>query len=76
MKKIETKIFENFRTFGKDDEITFKTDLPCRACLKVSGNYILLEGWIRICKSCLTDWTKKLEQNYLENVVRAKREEE
>ena len=75
MKKLEVKIFENFRTFedGVDEKITHKTDLACRRCLKVSGNYILIEGWIRVCKGCINDWMNMLTENYIENVGKAER---
>ena len=77
MKKLEVKIFENFRTHSEDGVVSFKTDLPCRCCLKVSPNYILLEGWIRICKGCLSDWIKNLEDNYTnEYILKAGRKEE
>jgi hypothetical protein len=76
MKKLEVKIFENFRTFDEKDKITFKTELPCRNCLKVSGNYILIEGWIRICQGCLNDWMNKLQKNYLDHVGNARRKGE
>jgi len=75
MKKLEVKIFENFRTF-ENDEIVFKTDLACRSCLKVSGNYILLEGWIRICKGCLSDWINMLNENRMEHIGNARRKGE
>jgi len=76
MKKLEVKVFENFRTFEDSDKITHKTELPCRSCLKVSGNYILLEGWIRICKGCLNEWTNILNNSYLEHVANARRKGE
>ena len=75
MKKLEIKVFENHRVFGDPEEIEFKTDLACRSCLNVTGNYILIEGWIRVCQGCLNEWIKKLQKNKLENIEKARRVE-
>jgi len=67
MKKLEIKVFENFRTFEKEG-VNFKTDLACRNCGKITGNYILIETWIRVCKGCLNEWIKLLNKNWLDQM--------
>jgi len=51
MNKKTYRIVENYRTFDKNDG--YETDELCDYCAKPAEQYIVLEGYIYICKSLI-----------------------
>jgi len=62
---LQTKVFKNYRTFDEKD--SFKTNTICSLCEKQAEQYLLVEGWIKICKTCLTKGIEKLDKTFMEH---------
>lgn len=66
-RNIEVDVMANYRT-SKDDHMT---DLTCSGCGCQTEQYIRIEGWIRVCKGCLSRWTNMLNEAYQEYMKKA-----
>ena len=62
---LQTKVYENYRKFDEND--SFKTYALCDLCEKPSELYFEIEGWIRICKTCLTRGIENLDETFIEH---------
>lgn len=62
---LQTKVFENYRTFDEND--SFKTITVCDLCEKPAELYFEIEGWIKICKGCLIRGIEKLDKSFIEH---------
>jgi len=69
---IQVDVHENYRTFDEPDEITYLTDFPCTLCGEVSQIYLDVND-ILICKGCLEDSIKLLNETHLDHLVSRKR---
>jgi len=61
---LESKVFENYRTFDEKD--SYRTITVCDFCEKPAEQYLLIEGWIKICKGCLTKGIEELDKTFIE----------
>lgn len=68
---IEVDVMENYRTFETPD--SYMTELPCSCCGQMSEQYIRIEGWIRVCKGCLSRWDHMLNERFQKHMKEAKR---
>jgi len=71
---LKTKVFENYRKFDENDK--YKTYAVCDFCEKPSEQYLLLEGWLYICKGCLSKGIEKLDKTFIEHCKTDKRKNE
>lgn len=62
---LKSKVFKNYRIFDENDG--FKTNAVCDFCEKQSEQYLLIEGWIKICKGCLTKGIEELDKLFIEH---------
>jgi len=65
------KIVRNYRTYDEND--SFETDHVCDYCNKPSELYVVLEGYIYICKGCLYKWEQEINKTFIEYMKKAER---
>lgn len=70
------EIYENYRKFDRKD--SFLTDQLCSYCDKPSELYVVLENNIFLCKGCLNEFIKNIDNQmitHMKEEVRSKKKQ-